>query len=608
MKSLKSVLLICISVLICNYSCSSDSVAEQEVQTDDTEGKGGPPAKNLAISVPCEGNSWVVDNPTSTSNIVVQGGIKNWTNSSDKIRTYFYATTTGAIEVGVKAKVGASSTLNVTLGSTTQQVTLSQSNNYKDHYVGSFNINQTGYHYVELEGVSSSGSSFGDISDIRLGDSSWNSNISYVESDWFYWGRRGPSCHLGYDEPANKDITWFYNELTVPVGMDPVGSYFMADGFSGGYFGMQVNSETERRILFSVWSAYDTQDPNQIPEEYTVIPLGYGDGVTVGEFGGEGSGAQSYLVYDWVPGNTYKFLLKGESNASNTTDYTAYFYAPEIGDWKLIASFRRPYPAAPHLTGLHSFIENFNTTMGDETRRVDCANQWVYDTQGSWNEMTTATFTVDNTANSGVRFDYDGGVSPTNSNSFYLKNCGFFSDNEVAYSSHTRTGSGAAPNIDFSQLEVPSLPAEPTILGKTGWLVVDYSTQEDNGGEGSTGRAADVLDDDLNTYWHSCWSGCTATPPHHITIDMGQSQAVDGFRFSQRQSLSRAVKDIEIQVSSDNSNWQSLGDFVLGNSAAPQDIDLSAAETFRYFKFIAKSAHDGTDNAAMAEISVYIRE
>lgn len=609
MKSIKTLILVCISILVCNYSCDKgDSINDSEKNTDPNVETPPPSVNKLSISIPCEGNSWVIDNPTATSNMVVEGGIKNWTDANNKIRTYFYAESTGNIELGIQAKFSGNTTLKITLNGDTQEETFSKSNNLKKHYVGSFSINQTGYHYVEFEGITAGGGSFGEISNLLLGDNAWSPNITYIDSDWFYWGRRGPSCHLGYQAPPNTDVTWFYNEVTVPVGKDPIGSYYMANGFSGGYFGMQVNSETERRILFSVWSAYDTQDPNQIPSEYTVIPLGYGEGVTVGEFGGEGSGAQSYLVHDWIPGNTYKFLLKGESNANNTTDYTAYFYAPEIGDWKLIASFRRPYPSASHLTGLYSFIENFDTKMGDETRQADYANQWVYDTQGNWNEITTATFTVDNTANSGVRFDYDGGASTTSTNSFYLKNCGFFSDNETPNSSHTRVANGTAPNINFAQLEIPTLPEDPTILDRTGWSVIDYSTQEDNGGEGNTGRAADVLDDDLNTYWHSCWSGCTATPPHHITIDMGQSNTLDGFRFLQRQTLSRAVKDIEIQISSDNTNWVSLGDFILQNSSAPQDIGLSSSETFRYFKCIAKSAHDGTDNAAMAEISAYTIE
>ncbi|WP_320017917.1 DUF3472 domain-containing protein [Labilibaculum manganireducens] len=600
MKITKLSLLIFIPVLLFLYSCDKEKATKEDSDLK----KGKSITYDLSISVPCEGNSWVVGDPAATENIVVTGGIKNWTNSSDKIRTYFYAKTTGTIQVGIRAKLAVSSTLKITLGDEMQELTFEKGNAYKDYNVGTFTVHQTGYQFIELEGVSNGGSSFGDISDILLGDSSWSSDITYVDAEWFYWGRRGPSVHLGYQAPDNKEITWFYNEVTVPVGKDPIGSYFMANGFSSGYFGMQVNSATERRVLFSVWSAFDTQDPNQIPAEYTVQPLGYGAGVTVGEFGGEGSGAQSYLVYDWKPGTTYKFLLKGESNVDNSIDYTAYFYAPEVGEWKLIASFRRPFSTGKHLTRLHSFLENFNTTMGDETRQVDYTNQWVYDTQGSWSEMTKATFTTDATGSNGARLDYDGGKEGDH---FYLRNCGFFSDNETPNTSFTRTANGTAPAIDFSKLEIPSISTQ-TLMDRTGWTIVDFSTQEDQGGEGDTGRAADVLDGDENTYWHSCWSGCTAAAPHHITVDMGQANTVNGFSFTQRQNLSRTVQDLEIQISDDNASWESLGDFVLEKATNQQTIELNTAKTFRYFKFIAKVSHDGTDNAAMAEIAAFIAE
>jgi len=37
-----------------------------------------------------------------------------------------------------------------------------------------------------------------------------------------------------------KDVEWFYNEIFVPKDCDVVGSYYMANGFQQGYFGMQV--------------------------------------------------------------------------------------------------------------------------------------------------------------------------------------------------------------------------------------------------------------------------------------------------------------------------------------------------------------------------------
>jgi len=584
-------------------------------KADDSSTTTNPPENptfnsiNYTISVPTEGNSWVVDNPTASGNIIGIGGVSNWTDVSNKIRTYFYADKTGEIEVGLQAKFYGATTLKITVNGSSKSVAFEKTESFSKHNVGKFTISNIGYQCVEMEGVSKNTGSFGDISNVLLGESAWASGINFIKPEWFYWGRRGPSVHLRYNVPSGKSIKWFYNEVTVPHENDVIGSYYMANGFNDGYFGMQVNSETERRILFSIWSAYDTQDPNQIPDEYKVQPLGHGSNVTVGQFGNEGSGAQSYMIYNWKAGSTYKFLLKGESLESNSIDYTAYFYAPEIGDWQLIASFRKPYSNNSNITGLHSFLENFTTTSGNMERQVGFNNQWTYDTQGNWTEITSAKFTIDATGRNGVRLDYDGGIKE-GGNGFYLRNCGFFSDSETVDTTHSRTALGVTPNIDFSQLEVPSIPtpAVVTLLDRANWSITGQSSQEDKGGEGNTGRALDVLDGDLNTYWHSCWQDCTANYPHYITIDAGSNVSADGIRLYQRQSLSRSVKDIEIQISTDNSNWESLGDFILQNNASAQDINFFESKTFRYLKIIMKSAHDGQSFAAMAELQAFVKE
>ena len=274
--------------------------------------------------------------------------------------------------------------------------------------------------------------------------------LTYVKED-FYWGRRGPSVHLSYTTPENTDILWFYNEITVPEKEDVIGSYYMANGFGEGYFGMQVNSETERRILFSVWSPFETQDPKSIPEEYRIILLGKGEGVTTGEFGNEGSGGQSYKVFNWKAGNTYKFLLKGEPSVNNSTDYTAYFYDPETAKWNLIASFRRPHTST-YLKRPHSFLENFRTEVGHISRMGEYTNQWIMDTKGQWHELTKAKFTADATARKGSREDYAGGAV---GNKFFMKNCGFINEMTTIDTFHERIANGVAPVIDFSLLEKP---------------------------------------------------------------------------------------------------------------------------------------------------------
>jgi hypothetical protein len=218
----------------------------------------------------------------------------------------------------------------------------------------------------------------------------------------------------------------------------------MANGFTDGYFGIQVNSPVERRILFSVWSPYKSDNPGEIPDDCKIILLKKGENVVAGEFGNEGSGGQSYRKYMWKADQTYLFLLKGEPSVNNSTDYTAYFYAPEKGKWELIASFRRPKTTS-YLKNLYSFLENFIPETGFITRKGFYSNQWICDKNGTWFELSSAKFTADATARKESRLDYAGGV---NKGSFVLKNCGFFDERTQINTQLVRSETGNRPSID----------------------------------------------------------------------------------------------------------------------------------------------------------------
>lgn len=65
--------------------------------------------------------------------------------------------------------------------------------------------------------------------------------------------RNAASVHLSYPTERDTRVAAFYCEMT---GLeDPLWTYYMACGWHRGYFGMQVNSPTERRIIFSVWDS-----------------------------------------------------------------------------------------------------------------------------------------------------------------------------------------------------------------------------------------------------------------------------------------------------------------------------------------------------------------
>jgi hypothetical protein len=248
--------------------------------------------------------------------------------------------------------------------------------------------------------------------------------------------------------PTNEPVEWFYSEVTVPVDQDVIGSYFMANGFDNGYFGVQVNSPIERRVLFSIWSPYQTDDPSTIPPEYRIELLRKGDGVITGEFGNEGSGGQSYKPYLWQAGQTYRFLVRSKPVENDSTEYSAYFYAPEQGKWFLIANFRRP-KTQTYLTGAYSFLENFIPESGQFTRQALYGNQWVRTKDGKWLEITKAHFSYDDTAAQKWRWDYQGGIKE---GQFYLKNCGFFSEFTAFDTPFERPARRKEPDMDLTKL------------------------------------------------------------------------------------------------------------------------------------------------------------
>lgn len=393
------------------------------------------------------GNSWVINDPHKNQNMITSEGIRNWSDPHDIIRTYFKTEDSGTILLSLHThSLTGASKITISLGETIRDVDLHSGDGDRIE-IGTFHIAEPGYHFIEMKGIQRTGSVFGNIQAFELSGMTDKMDITYVRDD-FYWGRRGPSVHLTYETPEDEDILWFYNEITVPEGEDVIGSYFMANGFGEGYFGIQVNSERERRVLFSVWSPYDTQDPNEIPDEYKILLNKKGDGVYTGEFGNEGSGGQSYWRYMWKAGNTYRFLLKAEPVENNSTDYTAYFFAPELGEWKLIASFRRPF-IQTYIRRPHSFLENFDTHTGFIPRKAFYSNQWVRDTSGKWHELTKAKFTADATARKGSRMDYAGGIE---NGTFFMKNCGFFDNFTEIDSWHDRTPNGQKPQINLSGL------------------------------------------------------------------------------------------------------------------------------------------------------------
>ena len=427
MKKIKQVFLLGIAVLMC--SCQGKQL---ELSAD-------------AVVVPLGGNTYVTAGKDGAK--VSTEGIKSWTGPEAVLSSWFKVSQAGELKLFLKASATEGpSVVKVTFGGKSFEVKVVDAAETVIP-VGSILLSEPGYVRVDLQGEKKEGTQFAGISELLIDGSAAREPLYFIRDFEPYWGMRGPSVHMKYTLPE-EPIEYFYNEITVPEGEDKIGSYFMTNGFGEVYCGIQANSDKERRILFSVWSPFETDDPKAIPEDHRIKLLAQGKDVHIGEFGNEGSGGQSYLIYPWKAGETYRVITRVHPDGKGNTAYYAWFFAPEENQWRLIAGFLRPQTNVWY-TGAHSFLENFIPGQGYLERSVRFGNQWARTAKGEWKELTEGMFTYDATARAGVRQDYAGGVAD---NMFFLRNGGFFNDNTEFKSMFTRQPNGTVPEVDVSKL------------------------------------------------------------------------------------------------------------------------------------------------------------
>lgn len=385
-------------------------------------------------TVELAGNAFITSGGEGAA--IGEKGLANWSDPNAVASTYFRVAEAGQVQVALDASLadGGNSTIRVKINGKPFDVKLAGKAR-KTYAVGTVDVAAAGYVKVDMQGLSRVKGTFGDVSALKVTS---NATLNYAnDPENYYWSRRGPSVHMGYTVPANTE--YFYNEMTIPVGQDAIGSYFMANGFGQGYMGIQVKSPSERWILFSVWDADNGAKTTLVSK---------GAGVVDNAFGGEGTGGQTYLSYNWVAGTTYRFITRAHPDGNGGSDYSAWFFAPETGKWRYIATWKRPV-ISTYLTGVHSFLENFIDTLGYTERRVQFGNQWAKNASGAWSEVTAGRFTGDATATNAQRMDYAGGLE---NGKFYLHNGGFFADYVKTSQNFTRPATGQVPVVDVAAL------------------------------------------------------------------------------------------------------------------------------------------------------------
>jgi FKBP-type peptidyl-prolyl cis-trans isomerase len=374
-----------------------------------------------------------------------QKGVSNWTNLQQQIEYHFYLRNTGSMDLSLQVKnPDGASKLQIVFDKQPFVINIPKSEKTISLKIGRVNIMDIGFHALYIKGLSKTGKTIAEIASIGCkGPATVGMHFNQKER------RNAASVHLRYPISDTTRVIAFYNELTIPAGADQVHSYYMANGFARGYFGIQVNSEKERRIIFSVWDAgNEAVDRGKVADSNRVQLLAKGHGVVANDFGNEGTGGHSHWVYPWKVGQTYQFLVTAlPDSATSSTIYTGYCFLPEQQQWKLIAAFKAPKDGK-WLRNLYSFNENFVGLNGQLQRKAQFGNQWIQRDNGTWLELTNASFSYDATGKAGDRIDYGAAVKE---GQFYLWNGGFETPSAVFGQMFTRPSLQKRPAIDWNK-------------------------------------------------------------------------------------------------------------------------------------------------------------
>ncbi|MFJ2748266.1 discoidin domain-containing protein [Streptomyces sp. NPDC087297] len=138
----------------------------------------------------------------------------------------------------------------------------------------------------------------------------------------------------------------------------------------------------------------------------------------------------------------------------------------------------------------------------------------------------------------------------------------------------------------------PANAMEPTapILDRAGWT----ATASDEETTGENGRAANVLDGNVNTLWHSRWTGTPAPLPHVITVDMHRTAVVSALVYRPRTNGPNGrVGEYSISLSTDGQNWASpVATGTLADDAGAKTLGF-APQGARFVRLTALSEAGG---------------
>lgn len=569
---------------------------------------------------------------------MTQNSLTAWTDANACAVYYFHhpiGTVTSAIKMNVKQGTTAKFRLTVVNPNSpstqifSKEFQVNGTGSDAETTIGDINFQRPAYYRYRLECLSGNQN----INQIR----SFKFKSTVKEAPYLANYLSSPSVHLTTwgstdpNAPKGDAYDWCFMEIMLPQESDIIGTYAMALGVLNGYMGIQMNGYTadgspRHDVLFSMWDDGSTDEDPNLPEYMRAGAVDWDPLTTTNRFGNEGTGVQTYRKGPyWTPGKYVQFITNCRPE---TTSYTtevngkptvhtqhnmlvsAWFNALDGKGWQYMATVRKRN-STTYFDAWYSFLENYNASTGQANRIAYYRNGYMRArSNGKWYNRNSVGFGhTDGGDNTGARTDYGQGTTDNPADrTFFMQTGGYTSTNKTKKTVALATDYTPVDTINITPLNDRVLTAianekariekerlfVDNLMDKMGWEAIEYSSEE-AAGEGSNGRAQQIVDGYDNTYWHPQWYGNTAQLPHYIVVDMQEMKNVGGFEIKMGDNANRHIKAYDIYGSTDNANWTLLCSDDNAPSKSSFRVILDKAADIRYFKIVVRqtTATDG---------------
>ncbi|MDR1183020.1 MAG: discoidin domain-containing protein [Bacteroidales bacterium] len=163
--------------------------------------------------------------------------------------------------------------------------------------------------------------------------------------------------------------------------------------------------------------------------------------------------------------------------------------------------------------------------------------------------------------------------------------------------------------VDWIVHETPF--PEMLLVNKAGLRVLEVSdeTASDGGGMHM------IIDNDLNTYWHSQWSGGNAPFPHWILLDLGTPRNICKIEIYRRMYTNYTdTKTVQFSVGDapvwNSPSWKGIGNVVFSNIVGENMMTLNVSQSVdtdgRYMRIFLPDNNGRQTYVAISEIYIYV--